>query len=210
MIRWGAVIDLEKCIGCKSCSIVCTETYGPESNWRTIYDLGIINDTSGIRLSVPVSCMHCIDAPCVEVCPTTASYFRNDGIVAIDYNKCVGCGYCVMACPYHVRTISHSGKVQYTGENNNHDASEISTKCTFCSAKIDSGSARGFKPGIDAEATPECVVTCSAHAITFGDMNNPDSKISRLIEKYSVVSINTDLGTQPSMFYIFPEKLLSV
>lgn len=203
MTRWGVVIDLEKCIGCKACSIVCAETYGPESNWRTVYNLGVFRVVDDMRISIPVSCMHCMDAPCVDVCPTTASYIRPDGIVDIDYNKCVGCGYCIIGCPYQVRSISHSGKVKYSGEMRNHEASEITTKCTLCSEKIDTGMKQGHIPGIDKEATPECVVTCSIRAITFGNIEDPNSDIYRLLKKVKLYTINTDLHTQPSLFYIF-------
>jgi phenylacetyl-CoA:acceptor oxidoreductase 27-kDa subunit len=199
-------IDIEKCIGCNSCSVVCSEVHGPESNWRTVHNLGIIPESGGIRLSIPTSCMHCSDAPCVDVCPTTASYIREDGIVAIDYNKCIGCGYCILACPFDARVMSSMGKIAHNSDITNDPASEITSKCTFCSDKLDDGMKRGLIPGIDPAATPDCVNTCSARAMTFGDLNDPLSNISRLIKNNGTARINIELNTEPALYYLTPKN----
>jgi phenylacetyl-CoA:acceptor oxidoreductase 27-kDa subunit len=210
MIRWGVVVDLEQCFGCNSCSAVCREVYGPDSNWRTVHDLGTFDILDGARISVPTSCMHCAQAPCVEVCPTTASFIREDGIVDIDYTKCIGCGYCILACPYDARVISSVGKITHTSGNSINPLAEITTKCTFCAEKIDNGINHGYRPGVDDDATPECVITCSAKALTFGDLNNPQSTVSLLLKTRRSVRINETLGTEPSLSYLLSPKMYEI
>jgi phenylacetyl-CoA:acceptor oxidoreductase 27-kDa subunit len=204
MTKWGVAIDLEQCIGCDSCSIVCHQVHGPESNWRVVYDLGIRPGSDMARLSLPMSCMHCANAPCVEVCPTTASYMRVDGIVGLDYDKCIGCGYCIMACPYDARVLSPLGKIALREGGARDSAVEIATKCTMCVPKIDRGIAAGGRPGVDAVATPECVVTCSAKALTFGDLNDPESPISQLLRRRKPRRLLEELGTDPSIHFLPP------
>lgn len=204
MTKWGVAIDLEQCIGCDSCSIVCQQVHGPESNWRVVYDLGIRPGSDMARLSLPMSCMHCANAPCVEVCPTTASFMRPDGIVGLDYDKCIGCGYCIMACPYDARVLSPLGKIALREGGSSNSAVEIATKCTMCVPKIDRGMAAGGRPGVDAVATPECVVTCSAKALTFGDLNDPESPISQLLRRRKPRRLLEELGTDPSIHFLPP------
>jgi phenylacetyl-CoA:acceptor oxidoreductase 27-kDa subunit len=205
MTRWGIAIDLGQCIGCDSCSIVCGQVHGPESNWRFVYNLGIGPGPDQARVSVPMSCMHCANAPCVEVCPTTASFLRPDGIVGLDYEKCIGCGYCIMACPYDARVLSPLGKIALREGSTDGDAVEIATKCTMCAPKLDRGIALGCRPGVDAAATPECVVTCSARALTFGDLNDEQSPISRLLRSRDHRRLLEELGADPSVRFLLPE-----
>jgi phenylacetyl-CoA:acceptor oxidoreductase 27-kDa subunit len=206
MKKWGIVIDLGQCIGCDSCSAVCQQVHGPESNWRVVYDLGIRPGTDMARLSMPMSCMHCSNAPCVEVCPTTASYIRQDGIVALDYDKCIGCGYCIMACPYDARVLSPLGKIALRTDGAHTSSAEIATKCTMCAPKLDSGIAAGFRPGLDPQATPECVVTCSAKALTFGDLNDPASQPSLLVRSKKHRRLLEELQTSPSVYFLLPHS----
>jgi phenylacetyl-CoA:acceptor oxidoreductase subunit 1 len=149
--------------------------------------------------------MHCANAPCVEVCPTTASYTRDDGIVGLDYDKCIGCGYCIMACPYDARVLSPLGKIALRVPDNQCGTAEIDTKCTLCAPKIDQGIADGFRPGIDAAATPECVVTCSAKALTFGDLNDVESPVSRLLRTRKHRMLLEELHTVPSIRFLLPK-----
>jgi len=204
MTKWGVVIDLEQCIGCDSCSSVCSQVHGPESNWRVVHDLGLHPDKDMMRLSLPMSCMHCANAPCVEVCPTTASFQRPDGIVALDYEKCIGCGYCIMACPYDARVLSPLGKIALRNGEERKGSAEIATKCTLCAPKIDEGLAAGFRPGVDPQATPHCVVTCSAKALTFGDLNDPDSPVSVLLKRRNHLRILEELQTAPAIHFLPP------
>jgi phenylacetyl-CoA:acceptor oxidoreductase subunit 1 len=162
----------------------------------------------------PVRCNQCKDAPCVEVCPAGASIKRDDGIVYIDNNKCVGCRYCVVVCPYQNRTFLSKDKD--SGYFPEHDMTRFekagkkiyphthgtTEKCNFCMERIDAGMAKGLKPGVDREATPACVNTCQARALTFGDLDDPDSEVSRLIKEKNGFQLYPEYETDPSVYYI--------
>ncbi|MDL2121675.1 MAG: 4Fe-4S dicluster domain-containing protein [Deltaproteobacteria bacterium] len=211
MARWGMVIDLRKCIGCKACTVVCEETNQvPPNRWRRVNDCGISEYPERQRLFLPMSCMHCGEPPCLEVCPTTATYRRPDGIVDINYELCVGCGYCILACPYQARTIFHDESNFETGTklqkpglaDPNIDRIGVCTKCNFCLPRVDAGLAKGLQPGLDPEASPACVISCSANALNFGDLDEPDSVVSRLIRENKTARLQEELGTDPSVYYI--------
>jgi phenylacetyl-CoA:acceptor oxidoreductase subunit 1 len=206
------VIDLRKCIGCGACTIACKQTNKvPINSWRRVFDCGTSDAPERMRTFVPISCMHCGKAPCVEVCPTGASYRRSDGIVDIKNERCVGCGYCIIACPYQARIIifhnEHELKVKkiFYGLGDadiNLDRIGVSTKCNFCRQKITEGMRRGLTPGLDRDASPECVISCSAKAMRFGDLDNPDSVVSRLLRERKTARLQERLGTEPSIYYI--------
>jgi phenylacetyl-CoA:acceptor oxidoreductase subunit 1 len=163
----------------------------------------------------PVRCNHCKEPPCVYVCPTGASQKREeDGIVWIDQNKCVGCRYCTIACPYQNRLFM--GKDKDTGYFPGYELTDFekagkvlyphtigtNEKCNFCMERIDAGLAKGLKPGVDREATPACVNTCQAKAMTFGDLDDPDSEARRLIRDYKGFQLHPEYDTDPSIYYI--------
>ncbi|MCL4475988.1 MAG: 4Fe-4S dicluster domain-containing protein [Nitrospirae bacterium] len=162
-------------------------------------------------MCLPMSCMHCGKPPCLDVCPTGATYRRSDGIVDIKYEICVGCGYCILACPYLARTIVfHNGddfETDVTYRESGKPSPSISftgvcSKCDFCLPRVDAGLAKGLEPGLDLEASPMCVVSCTAGALHFGDLDDPDSMVSQMLRENKTACLQEDLGTYPSVYYI--------
>lgn len=212
MVHWVMVIDLRKCVGCGSCTAICSQTNKTQINmWRRVFDCGITDPNERERLILPISCMHCTEAPCQEVCPTTATYYRPDKIVDIKYDLCVGCGYCIVACPYHARTIIFNKKYNYDAEATSQELDKarpsldhigICKKCNFCLPRVDAGIESGLKPGLDPEATPMCVNSCSSEALYFGDLDDPTSNVSQLIRENKTARLQEELGTDPSVYYI--------
>jgi Fe-S-cluster-containing dehydrogenase component len=138
-----------------------------------------------------------------------ASYYRADGIVMMDYDRCIGCRYCEVACPYNARAFNWEA---FKGENpavpkwGNPEVERrergVVEKCTFCYHRIDRGLANGLKPGVDEDATPACVVVCPVGARVFGDLNDPESNVSKLLAKYPSFRLREDLGTKPRVYYL--------
>lgn len=213
MPRWGMVVDLRKCIGCESCVTACSEFHHVHGNrWRRVIDCADNPVSDRQRLFVHQTCMHCDDPPCVMVCPTTASYIRSDGIVLIDHDKCVGCGSCVLACPYGARTVLKAdnvvvGESELMGSDvrSRIDKKGLCTKCTFCHTRIDEGLGKGLTPGEDEAATPMCVATCSSGALHFGDLDDPNSRINHLIRDNLTTQMQVQMSTGPAVFFIVPE-----
>ena len=215
MTRWGMTIDLLRCVGCYACQISCKmEHFIPQGIfWNRI----VIGETGKYprvtKQMYPVLCNHCKEAVCVRVCPTGATTQREDGIVMVDYDKCVGCRYCVIACPYQQRTFySGKGGEQYPGQGltpyeifgrqfHPFQAGTV-VKCTFCAERVDEGIAKGLKPGVDREATPVCVNACTTFARKFGDLDDPETEPSRLIRERKGSQLHPEFGTDPSVYYL--------
>lgn len=214
-MRWGMVVDLSRCVRCYACLAACRiEHFLPIGMfWPKLVAL----ETGGDKPSVStysVRCNQCQKAPCVDVCPTGATSRRADGIVLVDQNKCVGCRYCVIACPYQNRTFlsrdkntgffpgrvqtdfEKAGKRLYPHQNG------TTEKCNFCAERIDAGLADGLTPGVDRAATPACVNTCPPRALTFGDLDDPASPVSRLISEKHGVQLHPEYDTDPSIYFI--------
>jgi phenylacetyl-CoA:acceptor oxidoreductase 27-kDa subunit len=145
----------------------------------------------------------------MEVCPTTATKRRADGIVTIDYDLCIGCAYCAVACPYQARSRTLRPTFAYGKEMDNEakrrdDARRaVATKCTFCVERIDAGLARGLKPGVDPEATPACVNSCIAQALSFGDRDDAQSNVAQLLANHATFRMHEELGTGPGFYYLW-------
>ncbi len=214
-MRWGMVINLAKCTRCHACIAACRiEHFLPLGmNWPRL--IAYETDIPGQELTtLPVRCNQCKEAPCVEVCPAEATKKRPDGIVYVDNNKCVGCRYCVVVCPYQNRTFFSRDKdpgffpghertrFEKAGRKLYPHISGTTEKCDFCMERIDAGMAKGLVPGKDREATPACVNTCQARALTFGDLDDPNSEISLLIREKNAFQLHPEYGTEPSVYYI--------
>lgn len=210
--RWAMVIDLGKCVGCGQCTLACQayNDIAPDMAWNRVEkSVG----PGGREVFQPIPCMHCQDAPCVDVCPVKANHIRPDGIVVMDYDRCIGCRYCQMACPYGARVFNWDA---FTGDNPAVPAwgqpevprrpRGVVEKCTFCYQRIDRGLAFGLRPGVDQMATPACVVACPAKARLFGDLNDPASPVSRALASHPSFRLREDLGTEPRVYYLPPDE----
>lgn len=215
MGQWGMLINLNKCIGCYACMLACKQEHflPPKMFWGRVL-VGEIGKFPAVRKQIyPVLCNHCKDAACVNVCPTGASVRRDDGIVLIDHDKCVGCRYCMMACPYQQRSFYGDEKRQYFPGQELTEWEIIGrkmyplqkgtvVKCNFCAERIDGGRKQGLKPGLDREATPACVIACPAKARYFGDLNDPASEVSRLVIERKASQLGPEYSTNPSVYYV--------
>lgn len=205
--RYGMVIDLRKCVGCRSCQVACkVENFVPPGVFFSRVLLQERGKYPYARLEfIPVQCNHCANAACVKVCPTGATSQRaEDGIVTVDATKCIGCRYCMMACPYRQRfylaynppkkTYFPAGPTPYElmGRKLRKYSPGTVVKCDFCVAagRLDKG------------LEPACVATCTAKARTFGDLNDPESEVSRLITTKGGFQLLAEKGTDPSIYYI--------
>jgi len=194
------VIDLNVCVGCHACVTSCKQwntsgeagflsddnPYGADPtgtffNRVQTFEVGEFPDTETVHF--PKSCLHCEDPPCVPVCPTGASYKRaEDGIVLVDYDKCIGCKYCSWACPYGAREVDEHQKVM--------------KKCTLCVDRIYD------KKLPEAERKPACVLACPTSARLFGDIHDPQSEASRAIREQGGYALMPEWGTQPANHYL--------
>lgn len=210
---WCMTIDLSQCIGCQYCMWACQATNDvPDDEMR--WNVGFPERTEiGTDFFMTRPCLHCEEAPCVKVCPVGATWIRNDGIVAMDYKRCIGCRYCEVACPYDVRRFNWEPSKKKNPYQPTWGSPEIERrargvveKCTFCSHRVDRGLALGLTPGIDREATPACVNICPVNARIFGDHNDPESPVSKFVEENDTFRLREDFGTEPKVHYVRPEK----
>jgi phenylacetyl-CoA:acceptor oxidoreductase subunit 1 len=212
--RYAMVADLRRCVGCQTCTASCKHANAtpPGVQWRRVLDVEVGEYPDVQRAFVPVGCQHCDEPPCLDVCPTTATKKRADGIVTIDYDICIGCAYCAVACPYQARTKTMRASFAY-GSASEHETKRqddsrlaVATKCTFCVDRIDDGLVKGLTPGVDPEATPACVNACIADALAFGDLDDPQSNVSRLVAHNEHFRMHEELGTGPGFYYLWDRK----
>ncbi|MDK2373262.1 MAG: 4Fe-4S dicluster domain-containing protein [Candidatus Korarchaeota archaeon] len=186
MAKYGMVMDLRTCLGCGACIAACdfeNETPWEEGKRRTHVPEFIFGEFPNVkRLFVPRLCMHCENPPCVTVCPTGASYINEDGVVLVRYDICIGCKYCAVACPYNARYVD--------------ERKRAIDKCTFC---YDNRVLQGRQPA--------CVETCVGHARIFGDLEDPNSEVYKLVQSGEAVPLRPDLSTGPKVFYIFKSSV---
>ena len=197
--RWGLLIDTSKCAsGCDACVRGCNEEHGidPAGNDETraqwIRKIDLEDNLTGEETSLPVMCQHCDSAPCVDVCPTGASFKRADGVVLVNKHTCIGCRYCMMACPYKARSFIHENLTEQKPSAPRGKGTVES--CTLCVHRIDS----------EEDLQPACAVKCTdeAHsAIVFGDLNDPDSQISQQLGTLGGRQIRADLQLNTGVRY---------
>ncbi|MDH5484621.1 MAG: 4Fe-4S dicluster domain-containing protein [Gammaproteobacteria bacterium] len=196
-VRWGMLIDTNKCAtGCTACVSACNEENGIQSHDRPATDQQWIRkvklrDTqTGHITSLPMMCQHCEKPPCVDVCPTGASMKREDGIVLVDKHICIGCRYCMMACPYKARSFAHE---TVTDQKDYAPRGKGTVEaCTLCVHRVDEG------------GTPACVEACNAAehgAMIFGDLKDPESNISKELEKHGGTQLRADLRLNTGVRY---------
>jgi molybdopterin-containing oxidoreductase family iron-sulfur binding subunit len=189
--RWGLLIDTNKCAsGCDACVRGCNEEHGitgfgrPETDAQWIRKVTVKDKATGFMTSLPLMCQHCAHPPCVDVCPTGASFKRADGVVLVDKHICIGCRYCMMACPYKARSFIHEAL-----ENQKPYAPRgkgTVESCTLCVHRIDEGLGR----------TTACAEACAAEghqAILFGDLRDPQSAIAKELAQYPTTQLRADL-----------------
>jgi len=185
--QYGMVIDVRRCIGCHACTVACKSEFdvalGVNRSWVEYVEKGVYPNVG--RSFLPRLCNHCSEPPCVYVCPTNVTYKRKqDGIVVVDQGLCIGCKYCVQACPYDARYLD-----PYTG---------WADKCDFCIHRVSQG------------VEPSCVSTCVGGARIFGDLNDPESEVSKLIAENRVTVLRDEMGTFPNVYYIDADHTDSV
>lgn len=202
------VIDLRKCLGCHTCTMACCiENNVLSTNpWHIVLDVTEGDYPSIHRQFFPRPCQHCKNAPCVEVCPTGASHKRKDGLVLIHQEDCIGCRYCIAACPYEARVFNWVKPTKPLTKNPAVPLRKRGTteKCTFCVHRLDRAQKKGVPVGSDTPAgvVPACVEECVGNARYFGDLNDPDSIVSRMTATRNHIRLLEERGTDPSVVYV--------
>ena len=228
--KYGMVIDVDKCIGCQACVVACQAENNIPINEEDIFNQR--RAIEWIRIErywegefpdvkarfIPILCQHCDDAPCEPVCPVFATYHNNEGLNVQVYNRCIGSRLCVNNCPYHVRFFNFWEPEWPDSLKNqlNPDVTVrsrgIMEKCTFCIQRIRRSKREAQRDGVEVEdgareINPACVNACPTETLVFGDVNDPDSKVSKLRQKETAEGgrayrLLENLGTEPNVTYL--------
>jgi molybdopterin-containing oxidoreductase family iron-sulfur binding subunit len=230
MPRWGMVIDLDKCTACQACVVACqVENNVPfveETEYRRSRSLSwmkIVSETEGRYPDVktryiPRPCMHCDNPPCTRVCPVHATYLNPEGIVAQIYPRCIGCRFCIAACPYTVKYFNwYDYHDRIPAELRRGDNPDVSTrpkgvveKCTFCHHRLMKAKDRAAlenRPLRADDYVPACVESCPSRAMYFGDLADGESQVSRLARSPRAFRLLEELGTKPKVVYLAERQL---
>ena len=200
--KWGMVIDLSKCQSdCTACLDACrlenNVAFHNDKRWdiHWIRKVNIRNKESedDAEKSVIMLCNHCENPPCAQVCPVQATYKRADGIVVVDHHRCIGCRYCMIACPYNARFFNYKENEEWPNTDFPKRSHGVAESCNFCAHRLDQGK------------QPACVEACEAmdmRALYFGNLNDPDSEVSEIVASEPVKRIRADWGTEPKVYYL--------
>jgi molybdopterin-containing oxidoreductase family iron-sulfur binding subunit len=216
MALWGMVIDLDRCTGCQACAMACkaennVPAVGPReaARGRTISWMHVLVEESEERVRfLPRPCLQCEDPPCTKVCPVYATYRNPEGIVAQVYARCIGCRYCMAACPYNAKYFNWL-TYQKEGPGQNPDVSVrpkgVVEKCTFCHHRLQKARERALaerRELVAGDYVPACAEACPARAIAFGDLSDESSDVARLARSPRAFRLGESLGTKPKVFYL--------
>jgi tetrathionate reductase subunit B len=200
--KWGMVIDLTKCRpGCTACLKACREENNVAFVGDERYDIHWIRKVQLVpeegepspAKSVILLCNQCDKPPCAQVCPVQATYKRHDGIVIVDHHRCIGCRYCMIACPYNARYFNMKESEEWPNKSFPRRSHGVAEACNLCAHRLDVGK------------MPACVEACAKEgcgALSVGDLNAPESEVATLISKNAVKRIREDLGTEPKVYYL--------
>jgi len=224
MAKYGMAIDLNKCNQCGACVTACkvennlqivskeSAAKGRVMQWMRLTNLSYEGNDPDVRpVTIPSLCVQCDDPPCTKVCPVRATYKRDDGIVAQIYPQCIGCRYCMANCPYNVKVFNwfkEDQPVEYEKCYNKDMAVRMKgvvEKCTFCIHRLQKAkeqAAAEHRKLNEEDYIPACAQVCPSHAFTFGDLDDPNSTVSKLKRDYRKFVLQEELGTLPKVFYL--------
>ena len=217
--RYGMVIDVRRCVGCRACMVACKaeNKTPPGISYTVVVDHVVAPRIDDKPLFMTKPCFHCEHPPCTDVCPVSATFKREqDGIVVVDYDRCIGCRYCMTACPYSARWFDFDENYpaveeksawadapspeynQFRKRDKHRSPVGNVRKCTFCLHLQDENGEYDKAAG----RWPACAKTCTGHAIHFGDFDNPESDVYKLLRERTAIRLKEELGTEPNVYYL--------
>ncbi|MHC4777964.1 MAG: sulfate reduction electron transfer complex DsrMKJOP subunit DsrO [Planctomycetota bacterium] len=200
--KWGMAIDTNRCSEeCKACEKACRHENNVAHHGDARWDVHLIRKVEirrkppapAVERSLPLLCNHCDNPPCAQACPVQATYKRPDGIVIVDQHRCIGCRYCMIACPYNARYFNYKEDEDWPNKDNVRSSHGVPQSCNLCAHRLDRG------------LVPACVEACAntgRRAMLVGNINDPKSEISKFIAGKAAKGLREDLGTAPTVFYL--------